>query len=50
MKESQEPDMSPRVDVLEKGIIYFFVRGRVGVDQPEGIDEVARTCRSVEKH
>jgi hypothetical protein len=43
MKESQEPGAPPSVDILEKGIIYFFVRGRVGVDQPESTDEVART-------
>jgi hypothetical protein len=42
-KESQEPGAPSPVDSLEKGIIYFFVRGRVGVDQPESTDEVART-------
>ena len=29
--------------ILEKGIIYFFVRGRVGVDDPAGIKDIART-------
>ena len=29
--------------ILEKGIIYFFVRGRVGIDEPDKVDEVART-------
>lgn len=29
--------------ILEKGIIYFFFRGRVGIDQPEQVDDIART-------
>jgi hypothetical protein len=29
--------------ILEKGIIYFFFRGRVGVDDPQGIEDVARS-------
>lgn len=29
--------------ILEKGIIYFFFRGRVGVDNPEGIKDIARS-------
>ncbi|ROW10140.1 hypothetical protein VMCG_01836 [Cytospora schulzeri] len=29
--------------ILEKGIIYFFFRGRVGIDHPEGIHDVARS-------
>ncbi|EEH38633.2 hypothetical protein PAAG_08360 [Paracoccidioides lutzii Pb01] len=30
-------------NVLEKGIIYFFFRGKVSVEEPESIDEVARS-------
>lgn len=30
-------------NILEKGIIYFFVRGRVDVDEPEGMEDIART-------
>ncbi|KAI2088823.1 hypothetical protein LOZ36_002052 [Ophidiomyces ophidiicola] len=30
-------------NVLERGIIYFFFRRRVGIEQPEGVDDVART-------
>ncbi|OJD15394.1 hypothetical protein AJ78_04364 [Emergomyces pasteurianus Ep9510] len=30
-------------NVLEKGIIYFFFRGKVGVEEPEGIEDVARS-------
>lgn len=29
--------------VLEKGIIYFFFRGRVGIDHPERVSDIART-------
>jgi len=29
--------------ILEKGIIYFFFRGRVGVDEPQGLQDVARS-------
>ncbi|ODH50547.1 hypothetical protein GX48_03365 [Paracoccidioides brasiliensis] len=30
-------------NVLEKGIIYFFFRGKVSVEEPESIDEIARS-------
>ncbi|CAP67706.1 uncharacterized protein PODANS_1_15960 [Podospora anserina S mat+] len=29
--------------ILEKGIIYFFFRGRVGIDRPSDVDEIARS-------
>ncbi|KAI9884928.1 MAG: hypothetical protein M1823_003275 [Watsoniomyces obsoletus] len=29
--------------ILEKGIIYFFFRGRVGVEEPQGVQDVARS-------
>lgn len=29
--------------ILEKGIIYFFFRGRVNVEEPESVDDVARS-------
>lgn len=29
--------------ILEKGFIYFFFRGRVGVDEPQGVEDVARS-------
>ncbi|KAH7369635.1 hypothetical protein BKA65DRAFT_544365 [Rhexocercosporidium sp. MPI-PUGE-AT-0058] len=29
--------------ILEKGVIYFFFRGRVGVEDPQGIEDVARS-------
>lgn len=30
-------------NILEKGIIYFFFRGRVGIQDPDSVDEVARS-------
>jgi len=30
-------------NILEKGIIYFFTRGRVGVEQPEAVSDLQRT-------
>ncbi|KAJ0124006.1 hypothetical protein J7T55_012479 [Diaporthe amygdali] len=30
-------------NMLEKGIIYFFFRGRVGIDHPEQVSDIART-------
>ena len=30
-------------NILEKGIIYFFFRGRVGIDEPESVDDLRRT-------
>lgn len=29
--------------ILEKGIIYFFIRGRVGIDTPEQVNDIARS-------
>ncbi|KAH6677365.1 hypothetical protein B0J14DRAFT_560153 [Halenospora varia] len=29
--------------ILEKGIIYFFFRGRVNIEDPEGIEDIARS-------
>ncbi|KAL7622719.1 hypothetical protein AAE478_006397 [Parahypoxylon ruwenzoriense] len=30
-------------NILEKGIIYFFVRGRVGIDEPSNVDDIRRS-------
>jgi hypothetical protein len=30
-------------NILEKGIIYFFMRGRVDIDSPSSVDEIQRT-------
>ncbi|XDG03805.1 hypothetical protein ABKA04_003420 [Annulohypoxylon sp. FPYF3050] len=29
--------------ILEKGIIYFFIRGRVGIDEPSSVDDIRRS-------
>jgi hypothetical protein len=29
--------------ILEKGVIYFFFRGRVGIEDPQGVEDVARS-------
>ncbi|OTB10212.1 hypothetical protein K445DRAFT_323255 [Daldinia sp. EC12] len=30
-------------NILEKGIIYFFIRGRVGIDEPSSINDIRRS-------
>ncbi len=30
-------------NILEKGIIYFFFRGRVGINEPSDVNEIARS-------
>lgn len=30
-------------NILEKGIVYFFFRGRVGIDNPERVSDIARS-------
>lgn len=30
-------------NILEKGVIYFFVRGRVGIDSPDSVQDLARS-------
>lgn len=41
VKPSQEPDVPS--NALEKGIVYFFIRGRVNIDEPEGVNGIARS-------
>lgn len=41
IKHSEETDVPS--NILEKGIIYFFIRGRVGIDEPSEVDDIART-------
>ncbi len=31
------------LNILEKGVIYFFIRGRVNMNWPHGIDDIANT-------
>ncbi|KAI2638699.1 hypothetical protein GGS26DRAFT_542621 [Hypomontagnella submonticulosa] len=30
-------------NILEKGIVYFFIRGRVGIDEPSSVDDIRRS-------
>jgi hypothetical protein len=41
--ESTEREDETPSSILEKGIIYFFFRGRVGIDDPSGVDDIARS-------
>jgi len=43
VEESQERRDAMPANILEKGIIYFFVRARVSVDHPEGVQDIARS-------
>lgn len=41
-KSSKREDSTPS-SILEKGLIYFFFRGRVGIDEPSDVSDVARS-------
>ena len=41
--DSAEGEATTPSSILEKGIIYFFFRGRVGIDEPNSINDVARS-------
>lgn len=41
--EDHGRDGSMPSNILEKGIIYFFLRGRVGIDHPKKVSDIART-------
>ncbi|KAL4921807.1 esterase-like activity of phytase-domain-containing protein [Aspergillus aurantiobrunneus] len=43
MKKSEEREEIVPSNILEKGLIYFFYRGRVNVNEPHGIQDVARS-------
>lgn len=43
VEESSNRDKSTPSSILEKGVIYFFFRGRVGIDEPSEVDDVARS-------
>ncbi|KAH7322732.1 hypothetical protein B0I35DRAFT_426335 [Stachybotrys elegans] len=40
-KPGQEPNVP--AGILEKGLIYFFIRGRVNINDPLGVQEIARS-------
>ena len=41
--EDPKREESVSSNVLEKGIIYFFFRGRVGIEEPQGVQDIARS-------
>lgn len=41
-EDKQRAEVMPS-NILEKGIIYFFTRGRVGVDNPDSVQDLARS-------
>ena len=43
VEESSERAATTPSSILEKGIIYFFFRGRVGIDEPSSPTEIARS-------
>lgn len=47
----EDPEAVPS-SILEKGIIYFFFRGRINIDEPSAVNEIARSyilLRPIEK-
>ncbi|KAL9094365.1 MAG: hypothetical protein Q9165_003215 [Trypethelium subeluteriae] len=43
IEHSPEREKRMPSSILEKGIIYFFTRGRVGIDEPESVQDIARS-------
>ena len=43
VEEDKEREKAIPSNVLEKGVIYFFSRGRVGVDDPDSVQDLARS-------
>ena len=43
VEPSSKREESTPSSILEKGIIYFFERGRVGIDEPSSPNEIARS-------
>lgn len=43
VEEHLKRDQEIPSSILEKGIIYFFFRGRVGVEDPQSVDDIARS-------
>ena len=41
--EEHGRDKEPPASILEKGLIYFLFRGRVNIDEPSEVDDIARS-------
>lgn len=42
IQDPEREDAMPS-NILEKGIIYFFFRARVGIEDPQGVNDIARS-------
>lgn len=43
IEDSSKREEATPSNILEKGIIYFFFRGRVGINEPTDVNEIARS-------
>ena len=43
VEESSKREEATPSNILEKGIIYFFFRGRVGINEPSDVNDIARS-------
>lgn len=43
VEDSSTRDATTPSSILEKGIIYFFFRGRVGIKEPSDVNDIARS-------
>lgn len=43
IEDNKEREEAQPSNVLEKGLIYFFTRGRVGITEPESVQELQRS-------
>lgn len=43
VEDSSKREKSTPSSILEKGTIYFFFRGRVGINEPSEVNEIARS-------
>ena len=43
VEHSSEREEATPSNILEKGIIYFFFRGRVGINEPTDVNDIARS-------
>ena len=43
VEEDKKREQAMPSNILEKGIIYFFARGRVGVEDPDSVQDLARS-------
>lgn len=43
VEDSSKREEATPSNILEKGIIYFFFRGRVGINEPNDVNDIARS-------